>query len=487
MTELHVAGATAATGRSSANLSTVIASSIILLIVGFLVFAKRLVIMMCVMKHMFVLQLVWVLLLSHRVTWAWQDRFPDLKPKATFRLGHVQKLRQDFGYPRQGKSEHDFDGLRNPSVQAGMQRYGWTRASDPLDKRLYVGTVLDFGGLDPVIYRKPREGDENDYPLRTEQYDLKQFNDPQFVNSMEDDHYVYFFFRERACEVSRCAKVPIPRPGSKEVNDTTLLTEYASCFFKLYPFMYDHVQPLHQQPIFVISQDKNNARLNRIVVDERITGVNGSTHDVIFAGTDDGRVLKIIYNEDEVAEKVNAVVIEDSEVLGMTKRVVNMYRYREEGKPAKIVVIGDELIKALPVHRCDLVKTCSDCVKLQDPYCAWDTMDKGHCTEVANGSNEIKLFRYVQDIRSGNSSQCPQLVSHSKDAGESKGTMHNDFSELLAAGATAATGRSLDKKGKILITAVVCSVVCLMAGFLVGSLFTRKFRKIVLFSKIHPK
>ncbi|CAG0901218.1 unnamed protein product [Darwinula stevensoni] len=125
---------------------------------------------------------------------------------------------------------------------------------------------------------------------------------------------------------------------------------------------------------------------------------------------DDGRVLKIIYNEDEDAEKVNSVVIEDLEVLGNAKRVVNMYRYREERKPAKIIVIGDELIKALSVHRCNLVKSCSDCVKLQDPYCAWDTMDKGHCTEVANGSNEIKPFRYVQDIRSGNSSQCPRTA-----------------------------------------------------------------------------
>ena len=77
-----------------------------------------------------------------------------------------------------------------------------------------------------------------------------------------------------------------------------------------------------------------------------------------FIIADDGRVLKIVYNEDEEAEKANAVVVEELEVFGNAKRVVNMYRYREEGKPAKIVVIGDEEIKALPVHRCHLLKAC---------------------------------------------------------------------------------------------------------------------------------
>ncbi|CAG0905426.1 unnamed protein product [Darwinula stevensoni] len=223
-------------------------------------------------------------------------------------------------------------------------------------------------------------------------------------------------------------EVPNPRPGSTLVKESRQISEAAVNFIMMYPFMYDHVQPIYQQPIFVFSQDKNNARLSRIVVDEDITGVDGSTHDVIFMGTDDGRVLKVIYNEDDAAEKVNAVVLEDLEVLGNAKRVVNMYRYREEGKPAKIVVIGDEQIKALPVHRCNLVKSCRDCVKLQDPYCAWDTMGKDHCFNVDSGSYENKHSCYVQDVRSGKSSLCPQLISHLGDEDGSNGTMLSGIS-----------------------------------------------------------
>ena len=36
-----------------------------------------------------------------------------------------------------------------------------------LDGKLYVGTVADFQGTDPLIYREP---------LRTEQFDMKHLN-----------------------------------------------------------------------------------------------------------------------------------------------------------------------------------------------------------------------------------------------------------------------------------------------------------------------
>ena len=39
------------------------------------------------------------------------------------------------------------------------------------DGELYAGTVSDFSGLDPLIYKDP---------LRTEQYDFKHLNGTQF-------------------------------------------------------------------------------------------------------------------------------------------------------------------------------------------------------------------------------------------------------------------------------------------------------------------
>lgn len=66
------------------------------------------------------------------------------------------------------------------------------------DGKLYSATVADFSGGDPLIYR------EN---LRTEQYDLKQLNQPDFVGAIERNGFVLFFFREVAMEYMHIGKV----------------------------------------------------------------------------------------------------------------------------------------------------------------------------------------------------------------------------------------------------------------------------------------
>ena len=66
------------------------------------------------------------------------------------------------------------------------------------DGQLYSGTVADFSGSDALIIRDQ---------LRTEQYNLKHLNGPNFVGSVEDEDYVYFFFREEAVEFMNCGKV----------------------------------------------------------------------------------------------------------------------------------------------------------------------------------------------------------------------------------------------------------------------------------------
>ena len=84
---------------------------------------------------------------------------------------------------------------------------------------MYSGTVADFSATDSLIYRGE---------LRTEQYDYKHLNGespetvssrrhnisrfypstaPDFVNALEDEDHVYFFFREAAVEFINCGKV----------------------------------------------------------------------------------------------------------------------------------------------------------------------------------------------------------------------------------------------------------------------------------------
>ena len=62
-----------------------------------------------------------------------------------------------------------------------------------------------------------------------------------------------------------------------------------------------------------------------------------------------------------------------------------------------------------------LIKTCEECVALQDPYCAW-SLRKGQCLsgviekhihEKEQSNNEESEVMFVQDIQNGSPSLCP--------------------------------------------------------------------------------
>lgn len=107
------------------------------------------------------------------------------------------------------------------------------------DGQLYSATVADFSGSDPLIFREP---------LRTEQYDLNQLNQPNFVASVDFDPYVLFFFREISEKkiVSRVARVCKNDRGGKysfSARWTSYLKSRLNCSVPGdFPFYFDEIQ-----------------------------------------------------------------------------------------------------------------------------------------------------------------------------------------------------------------------------------------------------
>lgn len=113
------------------------------------------------------------------------------------------------------------------------------------DGRLYSATVADFSGADPLIYREPQ---------RTEQYDLKQLNQPAFVSAVDYNGYVFFFFREVAMEYMNCGKSIYSRVGRVCKNDkggphpfaerwTSFLKSRLNCSMPgEFPFYFDEIR-----------------------------------------------------------------------------------------------------------------------------------------------------------------------------------------------------------------------------------------------------
>ena len=137
--------------------------------------------------------------------------------------------------------------LREDSPGLGVAPFSpWHNSTAVLvNEDLYAGTVADFTGVDPIIFKEP---------LRTQQYDSTQLNSPDFVGSFSHMDFVYFFFREDAVEHTNCGKNVFSRVARVCKNDkggpnkfkyswTSFLKARLNCSVPGdYPFYFDEVQ-----------------------------------------------------------------------------------------------------------------------------------------------------------------------------------------------------------------------------------------------------
>uniref|UniRef100_A0A158Q795 Sema domain-containing protein n=1 Tax=Elaeophora elaphi TaxID=1147741 RepID=A0A158Q795_9BILA len=367
---------------------------------------------------------------------------------------------------------------------------------------IYTGTVSDFAGNDPLIYRKRLSDDEG---LRTQRDDLKVLDSPNFVASFVYGDHVYFWYREWAAEASdgdrqiyaRVARVcksdrggarpaherwtsyvkarlncsipantpfyfnelqavtepvatsdgssyvyavfstpessvrmsaicayrmetikrvfdyghfkiqktaqsfwvpyrpheslPIPRPGSC-VADSSKLSENIVSFIARNPLMHEAVPAVRSRPILV--QGPERASFTQIAVSPKVYSVKkGVTHNALYVGTSDGRVLKLYDPQDGPTAVVQSV-----KVFSKNVPVINLMAVSDQ-----LIVVSSDEIAAIPLEHCSEQRNCAGCVHLQDAHCAWD-LDSARCIGRSTWSGE----NFVQNMVLGQSEQCPE-------------------------------------------------------------------------------
>ncbi|KAG8201715.1 hypothetical protein JTE90_012778 [Oedothorax gibbosus] len=469
------------------------------------------------------------------------------------------------------------------------------------DGDLYVATVAQFTGADPLIYREP---------LRTEQFNWKHLNAPNFVSSVHHDEFVYFFFRETAVEYINCGKavysrvarvctkdkggphkfrnrwtsflkarlncsmpgefpfyfneiqstsnvvtgkygaketqliyavfttppnsisgsavcafsledifhafngpfkgqddinanwlpvattkVPEPRPGMC-VNDSRTLPEVTVNFIEGNSLMDRAVPAFWNHPVVLHSVFQY--RFTQITVDPQIETADEKHYDVLYVGTDNGKVLKCLNaGSASSSGRVLPVVLEEYQVFGVGAPITNLMVHHTPND-AKLVVVSKEEIKTIPLHNCDhYAKTCSECVSLQDPYCAWDKT-RNVCT-----SSRQRLWKrdnFVQNVEEGVDSRCsggratgggttPQRSPHHSAVGrhdtvfggpspiDASTTETEDDSREGGGTAGASRGHAYMYTAETLAIAVTTSIVSsLVVGFISGYIFSRRCR-----------
>ncbi|XP_062860901.1 semaphorin-3E isoform X2 [Trichomycterus rosablanca] len=198
-------------------------------------------------------------------------------------------------------------------------------------------------------------------------------------------------------------KVPYPRPGScaskingGQFSSSKSYPDEVLRFVRSHPLMYQPVQPVHKRPILLDTDGKR--RLTEIAVD-RVEAEDGH-YNVLFIGTDDSVVLKLITIFNKETNTIEEVLLEELQVfkvpVPITEIIISTKRQQ--------LYVGSELgVTQVKVHQCGLYgSACADCCLARDPYCAWD----GHtCSRYYPAGIYTKRRFRRQDVRHGNAVQ----------------------------------------------------------------------------------
>lgn len=196
--------------------------------------------------------------------------------------------------------------------------------------------------------------------------------------------------------------VPKPRPGACSLDSRTL-PQMSVNFAKTHPLMDDAAPPMFGRPLLTHVQLRH--RLTSIVVDGQVNLVgfaaksNIRSVDVMFVGTDDGRVLKVASFVMASDGTQHTVTISQTQALPTGVAVLEM---RIAGPAEKLIVVGaGGRIVGLPLYgRFHAVGNCSACLSQLDPHWVWDLVNQ-KCKTVASvvaESREVNDRDFLQVV-----------------------------------------------------------------------------------------
>uniref|UniRef100_A0A182NJT2 Sema domain-containing protein n=1 Tax=Anopheles dirus TaxID=7168 RepID=A0A182NJT2_9DIPT len=197
------------------------------------------------------------------------------------------------------------------------------------------------------------------------------------------------------------SSVPEPRPG-RCVDDSRTLPKALVNFVKTNNLMDSSVRSLHSRPVF--TRVSLYYRLSAIAVDPQVKALDGNRYDVIFVGTNDGKVIKFVnILSANTSDDVRTVVISETQAFPPGTKINEMTISK---KNSALIVISSGKIISLPLHTCNehSFKTCRKCLDLQDPYCAWDDANRD-CKPIeevhASGASIDQYYQRLDGERIG--------------------------------------------------------------------------------------
>ena len=200
------------------------------------------------------------------------------------------------------------------------------------------------------------------------------------------------------------SQVPSPRPGMC-YNSSAPLPDTSLHFIKDHCLMDQSVSASPSTPLFIRAGVRE--RLTQIAVDQQIRAVDGTVYDILYIGTDYGRVFKVAVNAQTTDGSDKSRIVEVYQVFD--EPVKNLLIVKLEGTSPQLVVLSDDEVKAVPLDSCSISAStphegCHECLALRSPYCGWDRVSSA-CLHLGQGT--VRSQNILQELGRGSSSDCP--------------------------------------------------------------------------------
>ncbi|XP_077173963.1 semaphorin-4B [Paroedura picta] len=179
--------------------------------------------------------------------------------------------------------------------------------------------------------------------------------------------------------------VPEPRPGACITSHARRLRITSSLQMpdRVLNYLKDHFlmdSAVRSRPLVLQSQ----ARYQQISV-QRVQGLH-HTYDVLFLGTGDGRLHKVVVTGTGVH------VVEEIQLFPAGQPVLKLLLDPTQGF---LYAASYAALAQLPVANCSLYQSCGECILARDPYCAWSG---DACLPVALWHHQRPTGPWAQDI-----------------------------------------------------------------------------------------
>lgn len=211
------------------------------------------------------------------------------------------------------------------------------------------------------------------------------------------------------------SEVPSPRPGTC-VEDSRTLPMTTVNFILKHPLMDSAINPIHESPLLV--HTGSNYKFTAIAVDPQIETASGKFYDVVFIGTDNGQILKMINTGDSIDEN-RPVVVSEQQVLPLGTRIKEL---KISQATQSLIIVADDYVKTIPLHSCSELNKCSQCIGSRDPYCVWDNINREcifYNKTVMNKNTQL----YMESIDGKNDNVCGEQIVPSINKQQSQKTV----------------------------------------------------------------